>query len=182
MALGHLHIAQQVGQSEHIRYSGSPIPMGYGEAKKKKEVILVEFGNTGPTIQGVSVPCFQPLERLSGSLEEIQKGIEELRHIESNAWLEIEYTGVEIIGNLRDLIDASLEGASMEVRRIKNKRIVDQVLNRTNENETLDDLDVKDVFARCLEAHDVSPEERSEMIGAYDEIITFLHDDDQNAE
>ncbi len=182
MALGHLHIAQQVGQSEHIRYSGSPIPMGYGEAKKKKEVILVEFGNTGPTIQGVSVPCFQPLERLSGSLEEIQKGIEELRHIESNAWLEIEYTGVEIMGNLRDLIEASLEGASMEVRRIKNKRIVDQVLNRTNENETLDDLDVKDVFALCLEAHDVSPEERSEMIQAYDEIITSLHENDQNAE
>jgi exonuclease SbcD len=182
MALGHLHIAQRVGQSEHIRYSGSPIPMGYGEAKKKKEVIRVEFGNTGPTIQSIAVPCFQPLERLSGSLEEIQRGIEELRHAKSNAWLEIEYTGSEIMGNLRELIDATLEGASMEIRRIKNKRVVDRILNRTNENETLDDLDVKDVFARCLEAHDVSQEERSEMIGTYNEIITSLHEIDQNAE
>ena len=182
MALGHLHIAQQVGRFKHIRYSGSPIPMGYGEAKTKKEVILVEFGNTGPTIQGIAVPCFQPLERLSGSLEEIQKGIEELRHAKSNAWLEIEYTGSEIMGNLRELIDATLEGASMEIRRIKNKRVVDQVLNRTNENETLDDLDVKDVFARCLEAHDVMQEERSEMIGTYNEIIRSLHENDQNAE
>ncbi len=70
----------------------------------------------------------------------------------------------------------------MEIRRIKNKRVVDQILNRTNENETLDDLDVKDVFARCLEAHDVSQEERSEMIGTYNEIITSLYENDQNAE
>jgi len=32
VALGHIHIPQIVGKKEHIRYSGSPIPMGYGEA------------------------------------------------------------------------------------------------------------------------------------------------------
>lgn len=44
VALGHLHVPQRVGGREHIRYSGSPIAMGFGEAKQQKQVLLVKFG------------------------------------------------------------------------------------------------------------------------------------------
>ena len=44
VALGHLHVPQRVGGCEHIRYSGSPIAMGFGEAKQQKQVLLVKFG------------------------------------------------------------------------------------------------------------------------------------------
>lgn len=44
VALGHLHVPQRVGGYEHIRYSGSPIAMGFGEAKQQKQVLLVKFG------------------------------------------------------------------------------------------------------------------------------------------
>jgi len=43
LALGHLHVPQAVGSAEHIRYCGSPIPMGYGEATQEKKVVLIEF-------------------------------------------------------------------------------------------------------------------------------------------
>ena len=33
LALGHLHVPQNLSGSDHQRYSGSPIPMGYGEVK-----------------------------------------------------------------------------------------------------------------------------------------------------
>lgn len=44
VALGHLHVPQRVGGRESIRYSGSPIAMGFGEAKQQKQVLLVHFG------------------------------------------------------------------------------------------------------------------------------------------
>lgn len=44
VALGHLHVPQRVGGRETIRYSGSPIAMGFGEARQQKQVLLVQFG------------------------------------------------------------------------------------------------------------------------------------------
>ena len=44
VALGHLHVPQRVGGRENIRYSGSPIAMGFGEARQQKQVLLVQFG------------------------------------------------------------------------------------------------------------------------------------------
>lgn len=43
VALGHLHVPQMVSQQSHIRYSGSPIAMGFGEATQQKQVNLVRF-------------------------------------------------------------------------------------------------------------------------------------------
>ena len=45
VALGHLHVPQRVGGCEHIRYSGSPIAMGFGEARQQKQVLLIQFGD-----------------------------------------------------------------------------------------------------------------------------------------
>ena len=182
VALGHLHVPQQVGRCRHIRYSGSPIPMGYGEATQQKQLIQVDFDTRPPLIEPVHVPCFQPLLRISGSIEDICGRIEGLKREGSNAWLEIEYTGAEVVGNLREGMDASIEGTSMEIRRIENKRLVERVLSGQKVNETLDDMDVQDVFARCLDAHQVPVTERSEMVEAYTEIISALHEDDRNAE
>ena len=47
LALGHLHVPQMVNGSETIRYSGSPMPMGFGEAKQQKSVCQVEFHSYG---------------------------------------------------------------------------------------------------------------------------------------
>src|SRR5699024_9843436 len=44
VALGHLHVPQRVGGHEHIRSSGSPLAMGFGEARQQKQVLLVQFG------------------------------------------------------------------------------------------------------------------------------------------
>ncbi len=46
LALGHLHVPQKVNGSEIMRYSGSPLPMGFGEAKQQKSVCMVEFDNS----------------------------------------------------------------------------------------------------------------------------------------
>jgi DNA repair protein SbcD/Mre11 len=189
LALGHLHVPQSVGRSRHIRYSGSPVPMGYGEAYQKKSVVIVEFSGQKPENGNqkfdmilYEVPCFQPLESVSGTLEKIQNRINELREKKSNAWIEIEYTGSEIIGNLRERIDALIEGTSMEIRRIKNKRVMDRMIDRMSVDETLDDLTVNDVFERCLDSFEVPPENRSEMAQCYHEIVQSMMEEDKSNE
>lgn len=182
LALGHLHVPQKVGKSTHIRYSGSPIPMGFGEAKQKKKMIVVEFSDGSRTIEELLIPTFQTLERISGSLTDIKSRVAQLKQEESSAWLEIEFTGFEIIGDLRGQIEDLLVGSDMEILRIQNRRTVDRVLSSIHENETLDDLDETEVFERCLDSFDVPAEERVEVIASYQEILTSFYQEDSNAE
>ncbi len=182
LALGHLHVPQAVGKTEHIRYCGSPIPIGYGEAAQEKTVVLIEFSLGTTTIREVRVPSFQQLVRIVGSLDDIQARIEELKKENSRAWLEIEYTGNDIIGNLQDIVDEALADSTMEIRRIINKQVIERVINTIAEGETLDDLHEGDVFARCLEAFDVPDEDREELTISYKEVIKSLHEEDVNAQ
>lgn len=182
LALGHLHVPQMVGGVSHFRYCGSPIPMGYGEAAQEKKVVLVEFSGTTPTIQECPVPCFQELVRIVGSLTDIHTKLEALKKAKSTAWLEIEYTGNDIIGNLREMIDEVMLGSGMEIRRIKNRRLMDKVIRTVAADETLDDLDVTDVFNRCLDAFEVPDSDRAELTRSYHEIVKDLEEEDRHAE
>lgn len=182
VALGHLHVPQLVQKKQHIRYSGSPLPMGFGEANQQKKVLLVTFTRTRPFIEELPVPCFQPLVRIVGSLEEIRARLEQLKQEDSHAWLEIEYSGRDLIGNLQEVVDDVLTGSSMEIRRIKNRRVMERVINTIDEDETLDDLGTADVFNRCLEVFEVPEEERKELTASYNEIVQSLHEDDRHAE
>ncbi len=182
LALGHLHVPQKVGGAEHIRYSGSPIPMGYGEAKQDKQVLLVDFDGKQPTIESLLVPRFQDLVKITGSLLDIQDAIVALKKAQSKAWLEIEYTGAEIISDLREMLDESLDNSELEVLRIKNQRLMARVIRSEVDEETLDDLNPHDVFARCLASHDVMEEEKAELISSYAEIIQTIQDQDERAE
>ena len=183
LALGHLHVPQKIGASEYMRYSGSPIPMGYGEAYHEKSVVIVEFSNNPQSkITLHPVPCFQAMERISGEIDEITKKIHELKSKGSDAWLEIEYTGTEIAGNLRELIDEAVADTTMEILRIKNKRVVERVISRTCEDETLDDLNVNDVFIRCLNTCEVPEDDRPALIQSYKETIQRMQEEDLNEE
>ena len=182
LALGHLHVEQRVGRVDHFRYCGSPIPMGFGEATQEKKVLLVEFNRTTPDIQKLPVPCFQQLIRIVGSMDDIQAELETLKKGGSRAWMEIEYTGNEVISNLREMVYELLADSDMEILRIKNRLVMERVITGIDEDETLDDLDARDVFNRCLDAFDVPDKDREALTASYNEIINALYDEDENAE
>lgn len=186
LALGHLHVPQKVNGSETIRYSGSPLPMGFGEAKQQKSVCQIEFHSTAASVQLIDVPIFQKLERIKGDWDGISNRILELSATDdpsqSGVWLEIIYEGEEVIGDLRERLEASISSTHMEILRIKNNRIIDRVMGQIHEEETLDDLNVNDVFERCLAVHDVPEEQRPELLRAYQEAVSSLYDDDVKAE
>ncbi|MDD2315849.1 MAG: exonuclease SbcCD subunit D C-terminal domain-containing protein [Desulfobacterales bacterium] len=182
LALGHLHVPQKVNDSDVMRYSGSPLPMGFGEAKQEKSVCLVEFAGAEADVRLIKVPVFQRLERVKGSWEELSARILELSAAGSHAWLEVVYEGDEVIGDLRERLDTAVSGSGMEILRVKNNRIIDRVLNQIHDNETLDDLNVNDVFERCLSIHEVPEAQRPELLRAYQETVASFYEDDARAE
>lgn len=182
LALGHLHVPQKVNGSETIRYSGSPLPMGFGEAKQQKSVCQIEFHSTAASVQLIDVPVFQKLERVKGDWDGISSRILELSATDSQGWLEVIYDGIEVIGDLRERLEAAISGTDMEILRIKNNRIIDRVLGQIHEEETLDDLNVNDVFERCLAVHEVPEDQRPGLLQAYQETLSSLYEDDVKAE
>ncbi len=182
LALGHLHIPQTVGGSDFIRYSGSPLPIGFGEAEQEKSVVLVEFSGIAPTVTRIPVPRFQELKTLRGDWQTIARGIDELKSGGSSAWLEIVYEGDDIAGSLRDRLDEAIAGTGMEIIRVKNHRALERAMSGMGTEETLDDLDVTDVFKRCLQAHDIPEDQRPALLSAYQEVVVSLSEADLKAE
>jgi len=182
LSLGHLHIPQKVNGHEIIRYSGSPLPMGFGEAKQQKSVCQVEFRSKSASVQLIDVPAFQKFERIKGEWNDILDQILELSRRDSQAWLEVTYDGNEVISDLRERLESAISGTKVEILRIKNNRIIDRVLRQIHEEETLDDLNVNDVFERCLAVHGVPDNQRPELLQTYQEAVSSLYEDDMQAE
>ncbi|MDN3398795.1 exonuclease SbcCD subunit D C-terminal domain-containing protein [Psychrobacter sp. APC 3426] len=281
VALGHLHVPQRVGGRESIRYSGSPIAMGFGEAKQQKQVLLVQFGavenyfsdqkltsnsfaesitfqlantvtkieksvekaakkvasrSTGfiddlfdfddsvESVEGkesdvkeestveegltqtgaklayqllhddesrqmqvvsLPIPTFQKLAQISGDLESINKTIDKtIQALDAteSVWLEIIYTGDDVVSELREHIQAMVDGLPCEVLKIKNTRTYNKVLNQQQISETLQDLNEEEVFERCLIAHNIPDEQKSSLRDAYDQIVYNLRHEDTQAE
>ncbi|GAA5104392.1 exonuclease SbcCD subunit D C-terminal domain-containing protein [Orbus sasakiae] len=182
VALGHLHIPQRVGKSDRIRYSGSPIAMGYGEANQTKQVINITFQGKVPQIKEITIPCFQSLARISGNFEDILTKIAELKLNNSNAWLEIDYTGTEIAPNLQEALNEAISSSQLEILRVRNRRQVERILRQATEDEQLEQLNEFEVFERCLDANDITETEREELQFIYNEIIRTMQEDDIRAE
>ncbi|MEA3466461.1 MAG: exonuclease SbcCD subunit D C-terminal domain-containing protein [Thermodesulfobacteriota bacterium] len=186
VALGHLHVPQKINGSEVMRYSGSPLAMGFGEARQQKSICLIEFVQRTARVTTVDVPVFQQLERIHGTWDEIAVRIRELSLLQRPIWLEIVYDGVDVIGDLRERLEQALAATgtevAMEILRVQNRRIIDRVLQQIDTDETLDDLDVDDVFDRCLDAHAVPQEQQRALLDAYRETIVTLEQQDAQAE
>lgn len=266
VALGHLHVPQRVGGCEHIRYSGSPIAMGFGEAKQQKQVLLVEFGevekslsdestilqpaNTTSKVEKVAkkaviqtpelmddlfgfveqeesaainvneepftqskamqldstfttsdltsqrlhhdesrqmqvislpIPCFQKLAQITGDLTTIAATIKSLKPSES-IWLEVIYDADEIVNELREEVNAMIEGLTCEVLKIKNTRTYNKVLNQQQSSVTLQDLNELDVFDKCLEINGIADTQKASLRSAYQQILHNIYHDDVQAE
>ncbi|NOY72087.1 MAG: exonuclease subunit SbcD [Gammaproteobacteria bacterium] len=175
LALGHLHGHQKVNDSEVMRYSGSPLPMGFGEAKQKKSVCLITFSGRKASVVQIKIPTFQRLARIQGNWDEIFAQILELSATQEKIWLEVIYDGEEIMTDLRKRLEEAVSETEMELLRVRNNQIIDRVLNRIHD-ETLDDLNVNDVFERCLDQHEIVDKQRPKLLRAYQEIVMSLHE------
>jgi exonuclease SbcD len=153
-----LHVPQVVSGVTDIRYSGSPIPMGFGEAKQQKRVLKVMFQDPGipPEVVPLYVPRFQSLATVSGDWEALESALLALVETATHTqpmWLDIVYTGDALMPDLRDRIAGCLSGHPFQVLRIKHQRVV-------SASESLPDIDLaelthEEVFERCLAVNQI---------------------------
>lgn len=182
MALGHLHLAQKVNGSEIIRYSGSPLPMGFAESGQKKNLIVIDFNEKPPVIEKYEIPSFRKLEQVSGDFPAVIQRIEEMINENIPAWVEVEVTDTTPPSIISSKLNELTEGSGIEILKTKNKNITDRALFQRYDSETLENISVYDVFTRCLNASEIPAEEQAELIATYQEALSSIVNTDTNAQ
>lgn len=92
VALGHLHRPQLVAGSEHIRYSGSPLPYSFGE-RHQKVVVSLDLAPDGTvTSKEIPVEAGRGVATLRGSFAELMAGPGN-----DTSWVRAELTDVAVI-------------------------------------------------------------------------------------
>jgi exonuclease SbcD len=162
IALGHIHRPQKIAKTEHIRYSGSPIPLSFDELTGQKSVFLVEFKQDKlAEVNAIDVPRFQAMASLKGSLVDIEASLAEFTVKSADAepettWLSIEVAQQDFLSDLQSRIADITEPLAVEVLQLKRARSQRQQQIAQLDNETLSELSVNDVFERRLAQEDFS--------------------------
>jgi len=177
LALGHLHAAQRVMGSDVHRYCGAPLPMSFGEAGQKKIVLVITGDDRGMTVEEKVVPCFQRLATLAGDWGAISGGITALKDEGVPVWLEVLYHGDELLADLQERVRELTGATALEVLRIKDLRLAAKNMRGDVGDETLDDLEVGEVFGRCLLAHRIPPGQQEELMTLFQETVNSLSDE-----
>lgn len=175
VALGHLHINQTVG-NEHVRYSGSPIPLSFSESKNIQKVNLITIGKN-VEVEELEVPLKRKLQVIKGDLETIKK---ELKAIEDKTtWIEVHikddnpmFANTEI----RELA-TKLELTILAVKIEKSEK---QLRAKELKAISLDELSVQEVFEKRLDLEEIENSEFKEQLSqTFNEVVSNLHQEEQ---
>ncbi len=173
MALGHIHVPQTVNKVDSIRYSGSPLAMGFGECKDTKSVIKLSYVEDKlDNLTVLPIPQFVNMRQIKGSLAEILKQGEELEN--KKVYLEVVYTGTKRVETLNTEVEAVLKDKNeVNLLAIKAPNIVYE--NAILESDTaLDKLDVTDVFKLRLKDSAFEEAEKKSLEEAFESVLNSL--------
>jgi len=178
IALGHIHRPQVVAKSEHIRYSGSPIPLSFDELSTEKQVLIAEFNEgTLKTVSPLKVPLFQPMQSIKGDLESIET---QLNALENDAdalptWLHIEVQTQDYLNDLQQRIATLVEDLNVEVLQLRRARTNRQVSIEKQQKQVLAELTPLDVFEQRLAQESFETEQeqqrRTRIITTFQNIV-----------
>lgn len=182
VALGHIHSAQCVAKTEHIRYSGSPIALSFDELNKDKSVFLLEFeGAKLKQVETLTIPQFQPMKMIKGSLNDIEQQLQQFTHNDDSqkiVWLDIEVATQDYLSDIQRRIQALTADLPVEVILLRRSR--DQRLHSISqqEKETLSELSIDDVFERRLALEtEICPQQQARMRTLFAQSVEQLKTD-----
>ncbi|WP_131063976.1 exonuclease subunit SbcD [Raoultella planticola] len=178
IALGHIHRAQKIGGSEHIRYSGSPIALSFDETGKSKSVNLVTFTDGQLTeVLPLPVPVTQPLAVLKGDFSSISEQLNQWRDApqEPVVWLDIEITSDEYLHDIQRKIQAQTEDLPVEVLLVRRSRAQRERILAGERRETLSELQVEEVFERRLAQETLEEAQQLRLTQLFNETLHSLN-------
>ncbi|GLS89867.1 nuclease SbcCD subunit D [Psychromonas marina] len=167
IALGHLHRAQKVQKSEHIRYSGSPIALSFDEVKHDKRIIIAEFNESAElTTSEVVIPAFQKLAVITGNLASVIIQINRLIETGESVWVEVKiqesFYRSDVQVQLNDLVAAT----EVQILKVSTPKIDENSQLHGLQIETLDELKPADLFQKrldCADAEYISEEQQVQL-------------------
>lgn len=178
VALGHLHVPQSVRGNPAIRYPGSPLAVGFGEADQQKEVVIVTVApGSETTIKSVPVPQFRRLATIRGDFNDIARRIADLKETGAPVWAEVIYEGDAIIGDLMGAVAELAAGSDIAVLRVRDARLVSEALAAYDSCEDLEALTVEEVFARRMKNAGIPAPQQERLMDAFREVLSDLKDE-----
>lgn len=169
VALGHLHINQTVG-FQHVRYSGSPIPLSFSESTTQKKVNLVTFKDNIPEIQEIDIPLHRPLLLLKGNVTFITKELNAVQ--DKNAWIEVHLNDSNPFSSNKAIRELA-EALGLILLAVKIDRSEQALHAEYFDVLSLDELTPLEVFNRRLELDSFNDEElKKELIKNFKIIVS----------
>ena len=155
VALGHLHINQTVGV-DHVRYSGSPIPLSFSESKQKKKVNIVSLENEKVSVEEIEIPLHRKLLVLKGDLDAIKKELETIE--DKSTWIEVHLKDENPM-HANQAIREYADELELIVLAIKIDRTQKKLEAEELNVVSLDELRPTDVFQRRLDVEKLEDNE-----------------------
>ncbi len=173
VALGHLHRPQRVHQQEHIRYSGSIIPLSFSEASDTKEIVIAEFTHDTLTqVRSVPIPLPRKLKRVRGELEHV---LDRLATWENHSnfpdWVEAvvqnsDKANLLIEEQLRQVANQNTAYDLLKIRVERPKAAISEMVIV----ESLEDLQPEDVFLKLCEKREFTQAQTEEVLTTFREL------------
>jgi DNA repair protein SbcD/Mre11 len=170
VALGHLHRPQAVAQRETVRYSGSPLPLSFSEAKDEKSVVIFDAEN-GVVLKPrfIPVPVIRGLYRLRGSTEEILTSVEKMTLNEAlmAPWFEVHVIAPVATPELVASLHTAIEAKGGSILKLTIRPDEDTPLAWENEvTADLSEFSPADVFREKLVS-----DEAAALLAAFDQLV-----------
>lgn len=200
VALGHIHREQMVAKHAHIRYSGSPMSMGFGESGQDKKVLLVDFAlndqsaNHSPSIHPISIPTFRTLIALKGTFDDLTKQLTTLKHAPNHTqkpiWLALEVISDTPMYDLQNKMDKLISDSDLVILSLKNSLAHAQTKPTTSPKKSLKELTPDDVFLQSLTQYfdeqkttsnpPMDNTQQDRLLRLYQDIVYHITHDDQH--
>lgn len=160
VALGHIHKAQKVAGEDHIRYSGSVLPMSFSEINYKHQVVVFDLDNDAINIRPIEIPTFVPLKRVPDTHKPLQEVITLLEQLPSDNGNPVMYPYLEVRvlldgpePALRHKIEKALVGKNVRLAKIDARHPADKKQEHEFvSQQKLDELQPIDVFSRVYQS------------------------------
>lgn len=133
-ALGHLHLAQRVGQQDHLRYCGSPLPLSFAEVGYRHQVLRIDLadGAAAVTVTPLMVPRAVELLRVPARPAPLAEALAALEALDlpelplhRQPLLEVRVLLEAPEPGLRGRIEAALAGKPVRLAKIEPTRKLD---------------------------------------------------------
>lgn len=180
VALGHLHLSQEIGGDSTRRYSGSPLPLSFSEIDYPHQVVIVDFdGEVLSCISEHKVPRSVELLRVPSkpaTLEVVLAALSDLdlpeRHEAEWPYLQVRVHLTEPEPSLRVQIETALQGKPVRLARIETSYVrgeEEDVVPAASIDE-LNALAPADFFTR-LYHHRFGQPAPQELLAAFTELL-----------